>query len=99
MKKNVVGQEAFFCLQQKIADLSVKMNNEHQNSSYIIYPFNASKGSCLYISHSSHPDSLKRKEFLTSDFGNLAGILRFDSKYIADYKVHMLFLFNINPYE
>jgi hypothetical protein len=98
-EENVIDREVIFCLQQKVADLSVKMNNEYRNSGYIIYPFNALNRSYLYISHSSHPDSLTRKAFLTGDAGDVAGSIRFDSEYNADYKTRIPFQFNMNPDE
>jgi hypothetical protein len=81
-EENVIDREVFFCLQQKVADLSVKTNDKYQNSSYIIYPFNALNQSYLYLSHSQHPDSLTRKAYLVSDAGYVARSVRFD----ADYK-------------
>jgi hypothetical protein len=98
-EENVIDREVIFCLQQKVADLSVKTNNKYRNSSYIIYPFNASSRSYLYISHSSHPDSLTRKDFLAGDAGYVAGSIRFDSDYKNDYKTRMPLMFDINPNE
>lgn len=81
-EENIVDQDVIFCVRQKNADLSVKLNNKYQNSGYIIYPFNALNQSYFYISHSWYPDSLTRKTYLVSDAGNVAGSIRFD----ADYK-------------
>ncbi|MDR1369525.1 MAG: hypothetical protein LBJ72_05285 [Dysgonamonadaceae bacterium] len=80
-EENVVDRDVIFCLRQKAANLSVKMNDEYQNSSYVIYPFNASNQSYLYISRSLHPDSLTRTSFLASDAGQVAGSIRFDADY------------------
>jgi hypothetical protein len=94
---NIIDREAIFCLQQKVDELSVRTNNEYRNSGYIIYPFNSSSRSYLFISYSSHPDSFTRKAFLTGDAGSVAESIRFDSDYNADYTTYIPgFLFNIN---